>query len=166
MANLHTLSERPVFAFCPTYEPAGAQLIRIVFAGVPGYAPTAFVALTLEDADRLCDRLNARLGLDHQAWTALVEHSRRSNAGWNDVNCLKSCIEKPHSFAPIHSTCLHSTGRPTCSCRQCGNSLVRSATESGGDGSTFSPSLMVHPKVTTKISIHVERRQKPFLKAW
>ena len=46
MSDLHTLPERPVFAFCPAYEPAGEpQPIRLVFAGVPGYVPTALVAL-------------------------------------------------------------------------------------------------------------------------
>ena len=76
MSDLHTLPEHPIFAFCPAYEPAGdPQPIRIVFAGVPGYVPTALVALTLEDAERLCDRLNGRLGLDRRAWTALAERS-------------------------------------------------------------------------------------------
>ena len=76
MSGLHTLPDRQVFAFCPACEPAGEpQPIRIVFAGVPGYVPTALVALTLDDAERLCDRLNARLGLDRRAWTALVERS-------------------------------------------------------------------------------------------
>ena len=37
-----------------------------------GYVPTALVALTLDDAERLCDRLNARLGLDRNAWTRLM----------------------------------------------------------------------------------------------
>ena len=83
MSDLHTLPERPVFAFCPAYEPAGEpQPIRIVFAGVPGYVPTALVALTLEDAEHLCDRLNARLGLDRRAWTALAKHSKSSGAEW------------------------------------------------------------------------------------
>ena len=83
MSDLHTLPERPVFAFCPAYEPAGEpQPIRIVFAGVPGYVPTALVALTLEDAERLCDRLNARMGLDRRAWTALVKQSKSSGAEW------------------------------------------------------------------------------------
>ena len=31
------------------------QQIRIVFQGMPGYVPTALVALTLDDAERLCD---------------------------------------------------------------------------------------------------------------
>ena len=41
----------------------------------PFTGPTALVALTLDDAERLCDRLNARLGLDRRAWTALAERS-------------------------------------------------------------------------------------------
>jgi len=81
MSDLHTLPDSPIFAFCPAYDPPGEpQPIRLVFAGVPGYVPTALVALTLDDAERLCDRLNARLGLDRRAWTALVAHSRRSEA--------------------------------------------------------------------------------------
>ena len=83
MSDLHTLPDRPVFAFCPAYEPAGEpQPIRLVFAGVPGYVPTALVALTLDDAERLCDRLNARLGLDRRAWSALVEQSKSSGTEW------------------------------------------------------------------------------------
>ena len=72
----HILSEYPVFAFCSAYEPAGEpQLVRLVIVGIPGYVPTALVALALQDAERLCDRLNARLGLDRETWTALVERS-------------------------------------------------------------------------------------------
>ena len=90
MSDLYALPERPVFAFYPVYKPADKpQPIRLVFADVPGYVPTALVALTLEDAERFCDCLNARLGLDREAWTALVEHSRRSNAGWSDCSCLE-----------------------------------------------------------------------------
>ena len=52
MSDLHTLPDRPVFAFCPACEPAGEpQPIRLVFAGVPGYVPIA-----LDDAERLFDR--------------------------------------------------------------------------------------------------------------
>ena len=54
------------------------QQIRIVFDGMPGYVPTALLALTLEDAECLCDRLNARLGLDREAWCALVGRSMRA----------------------------------------------------------------------------------------
>ena len=55
--------------------PDQPQQIRIVFDGMEGYVPTAMVALTLDDAERLCDRLNRRLGLDHEAWCAIVGRS-------------------------------------------------------------------------------------------
>ena len=73
MSPTSTLPENPVFAFCPQYAPPDRpQQIRIVFKDIPGYVPTALVALTLADAERLCTRLNARLGLDRDAWMALA----------------------------------------------------------------------------------------------
>ena len=72
----HTLPDEPVYAFAPEYDlPDQPQQIRIVFENMSGYVPTAMVALTLADALRLCDRLNRRLGLDHEAWTKLVGRS-------------------------------------------------------------------------------------------
>ena len=72
----HTLSDNPVYAFAPSYDlPDEPQQIRIVFDGMDGFVPTALIALTLTDAERLCDRLNARLGLDREAWTSLVGSS-------------------------------------------------------------------------------------------
>ena len=72
----HTLPEDPEFAFCPAYDLENRpQQIRIVFAGMTGFVPTALVALTLDDAELLCDRLNARLGLDRDTWSALVGRS-------------------------------------------------------------------------------------------
>ena len=53
------------------------EQIRIVFEGMSGYVPTALVALTLDDAERLCDRLNARLGFSREQWTALAARSMR-----------------------------------------------------------------------------------------
>ena len=77
-----TLPDDPRYAFCPAYEIGDdPQQIRIVFEGMRGYVPTALVALTIEDAERLCDRLNARLGLSREDWTALVAHSMRTDAG-------------------------------------------------------------------------------------
>jgi len=74
--DLHILPEDCVFAFCPAYEPEDApQPIRIVFDGMPGFITTTLVALTLDDAERLCTRMNARLGLDRDAWWALVARS-------------------------------------------------------------------------------------------
>lgn len=64
MSELHTMPDHPVFAFCPAYVPPGEpQPIRIVFADAPGYVPTALVAFTVDGTERLCDRLDARLGL-------------------------------------------------------------------------------------------------------
>ena len=71
-----TLPDDPVYAFVPSYDlPDQPQQIRIVFEGMEGYVPTALVALSLDDAERLCNRLNRRLGLDHEAWTKLVGQS-------------------------------------------------------------------------------------------
>ena len=71
-----TLPEDPDFAFCPAYGPADApQEIRLVIDGMTGSIPTGFIAVTLEDAERFCDRLNARLGKDREAWSALATRS-------------------------------------------------------------------------------------------
>ena len=76
MSTSHTLADNPVYAFAPAYDMNDQpQQIRIVFKGMPGYIPTALVALTLDDAERLCDKLNAHLGLDREAWSALVGQS-------------------------------------------------------------------------------------------
>ncbi|MDE0050395.1 MAG: hypothetical protein OXO52_11455 [Rhodospirillales bacterium] len=78
----HELPEEPVFAFTPSYDlPDQPQQIRIVFEGMDGYIPTALVALTLGDAERLCDRLNRRLGLDRDAWSRLVARSMAAARG-------------------------------------------------------------------------------------
>ena len=69
----HTLPRNPDYAFCPAYGPGNApQEIRLVIDGMSGSIPTAMVALTLEDGERLCDRLNARLGMDREASSALA----------------------------------------------------------------------------------------------
>ena len=76
MPDSHTLADDPVYAFTPSYDlPDQPQQIRIVFQDMEGYVPTALVALQLDDALRLCDRLNARLGLDREAWTSLAGRS-------------------------------------------------------------------------------------------
>ena len=86
MAPTSTLPDQPVFAFCPEYAPPDRpQQIRIVFENMPGYVPTALVALSLADAERLCSQLNARLGLDRDAWTALAAKALREDpepSGW------------------------------------------------------------------------------------
>ena len=80
-----TLPEDPDYAFCPSYELGEEpQQIRIVFEGMPGYVPTALVALTVEAAEGLCDRLNARLGHTREDWTALAAHSMRAGGPPSD----------------------------------------------------------------------------------
>ena len=82
MPQSHTLPDNPVYAFTPSYELEDeVQQIRIVFQDMPGYVPTAMVALTLEDAENLCDKLNRRLGLDREQWTALVARSMADPGG-------------------------------------------------------------------------------------
>ena len=76
-----TLPDDPNYAFCPSYELGDEpQQIRIVFEGMDGYVPTALVALTVDDAERLCDKLNRRLGHSREDWTALAAQSMRAEA--------------------------------------------------------------------------------------
>jgi len=80
-----TLPEDPDYAFCPSYELGEEpQQIRIVFEGMQGYVPTALVALTVEAAEGLCDRLNARLGHSREDWTALAARSMRAGGPQSD----------------------------------------------------------------------------------
>ena len=61
----HTLPDDPVYAFTPAYDFEDTpQQIRIVFQGMEGYVPTALVALSIADAERLCDRLLFRTLFD------------------------------------------------------------------------------------------------------
>ena len=76
-----TLPDDPNYAFCPSYDLGDEpQQIRIVFEGIDGYVPTALVALSIDDAERLCDRLNARLGYSREDWIALAARSMRAEA--------------------------------------------------------------------------------------
>ena len=80
-----TLPDDPNYAFCPSYglgdEP---QQIRIVFEGMDGYVPTALFTVTIDDAERLCSRLNARLGHSKEDWTALAARSMGAEAPETD----------------------------------------------------------------------------------
>ena len=60
----------------PAYDvEADVQQIRNVIDGLAGHVPTALVALDLDDALSICDKLNRRLGLDREAWTAMAAAS-------------------------------------------------------------------------------------------
>ncbi|MDE0053843.1 MAG: hypothetical protein OXI64_07545 [Defluviicoccus sp.] len=74
-----TLPDCPNFCFVPAYDvETDVQQIRIVIEGLAGHVPTALIALTLEDAQSICDKLNRRLGYDREAWTAMVAASMRA----------------------------------------------------------------------------------------
>ena len=74
-----TLPDDPNYCFCPAYDIEDeVQQIRIVIEGMSGYIPTALVALTVEDAERICDNLNRRLGLTRDQWTELAAQSMRA----------------------------------------------------------------------------------------
>ena len=73
-----TLPDEPNFCFCPAYDvETDVQQIRIVIEGLAGHVPTALIALDLDDALSICDKLNRRLGLDREAWTAMAAVSMR-----------------------------------------------------------------------------------------
>ena len=74
-----TLPDEPNYCFVPAYDlEADVQQIRIVIEGFSGHVPTALVALDLDDALSICDKLNRRLGLDREAWTAMAAASMRA----------------------------------------------------------------------------------------
>ena len=77
-----TLPDNPNFCFCPAYDvEADVQQIRIVIEGLTGHVPTALIALDLDDALSICDKLNRRLGLDREAWSAMAAASMRQGDG-------------------------------------------------------------------------------------
>ena len=49
--------------------------IRIVIEGMTVHVPTALIALTIDNALSICDKLNRRLGYDREAWTAMAPAS-------------------------------------------------------------------------------------------
>ena len=74
-----TLPDDPNYCFVPAYDvEADVQQIRIVFEGLSGHVPTALVALDLDDALSVCDRMNRKLGLDREAWTAMAAASMQA----------------------------------------------------------------------------------------
>ena len=73
-----SLPDNPNYCFCPAWDTeAEVQQIRIVIEGLAGHVPTSMVALNLNDALNVCDKLNRRLGLDRETWTAMAADSMR-----------------------------------------------------------------------------------------
>ena len=76
-----TLPDNPDYCFVPAYDvEADVQQIRLVIEGLSGHIPTALVALDLDDAQVICDKLNRRLGYDREAWTAMAAASMHADA--------------------------------------------------------------------------------------
>ena len=74
-----TLPDQPNYCFVPAYDIEDeVQQIRIVIEGMAGHVPTALVALTLDDALSICDKLNRRLGYDREAWNAMAATSMQA----------------------------------------------------------------------------------------
>ena len=85
-----TLPDNLNFCFCPAYEVEDeVQQIRIVIEGMAGHVPTALVALTMDDALSICDKLDRRLGYDREAWAAMAaasmyaEDDHPDGGGWH-----------------------------------------------------------------------------------
>ena len=74
--TLQPIGANPTYAFCPAYDFADEpQEIRIVFLGHPGYISTSLTTSNLQEAETLCDHLNAKLGISRDIWTALMTAS-------------------------------------------------------------------------------------------
>ena len=81
-----TLPENPNFCCAPVEDTeAEVHQIRIFVEDMAFAIPTALVMLTGDEAMRVADRLNARLGLDRAAWTALAAKCLRDGAGGPDA---------------------------------------------------------------------------------
>ena len=82
--SAQTLHDDVDFVFCPQ-TPAEDELHRIAITmeGVNRPVPTSLFALSVEDAPRLCDRLNRRLGhRDRRSWTCHQFWPIRPNLQW------------------------------------------------------------------------------------
>ena len=76
------LPENPDYCFVPALHlGAEVQQVRIVFAGMTRYVPTALVALIVDDTGQLCDRLYRRIGCGRDEWTAIGAASMRGGRG-------------------------------------------------------------------------------------
>ena len=74
-----TLPDRPDYVFC-TEELPEDEVYRVAIAmdGLDAVIPTVTIAVTLDSALDICDRLNRRLGHDRASWTAFVANLQRA----------------------------------------------------------------------------------------
>ncbi len=77
MSDTFVMDGSAVYAFAPSPELIENLLyqIHLVFEGRPGGISTAIMTPTSDSANDFCDRMNARLGLDHADWTALAREA-------------------------------------------------------------------------------------------
>ena len=59
----------------------GVWQIRIFVEGMDVAIGTSLIAMTVDDGMRIADSMNARLGLDREAWTALAAKCAGAGAG-------------------------------------------------------------------------------------
>ena len=82
-----TLPDEPNFCFVPAYDVETDVLqIRIVIEGLAGHVSTALIALDLDDALSISDKLNHKLGYDWEAWTAMAAASMHAEDGGPDAD--------------------------------------------------------------------------------
>ena len=118
-AHQHLARQPRLRVLPPKYAPPDRpQQIRIVFGGLPGYVPTALVALSLVDVERLCSQLNARLGLDRHAWMTLAAKAMRDSPAprqrHHSLAQRTPTMTQPVRFMPFPdpNTHISSTTRP------------------------------------------------------
>ena len=77
-----TLPNEVDFVFCPEALPEEeVHRVVLVVEGMACPIPTSLIMLTDEDARRVCDRLNRRLGhRDRESWTAFAARFFRAGA--------------------------------------------------------------------------------------
>lgn len=76
--NIDTLPDEAHFVFFAEELPEGGlHRIAIAVEGLDAGIPTAMIALGIDEALRVCDRLNRRLGHDRYSWTAFAAQCQR-----------------------------------------------------------------------------------------
>ena len=64
------------YCFSPCYSSGQKQSIVIVVDEMRGHIPTVISCGSVHDAESLCDRFNARLGLSRDGWREFVRRRR------------------------------------------------------------------------------------------
>ena len=91
------------YCFSPSYSPPREnQTVVIVVDGMMGHIPTVLSCLTVHDAEQLCDRFNARLGLSPGG---MARFRRKAQVPGNTAAlnpllqwCICRCLRVPAFF--------------------------------------------------------------------